>query len=106
MEKLQFLRDWVTENLDRAYKKQASTYNLRRRNRTFRVGDLVLKRQHVLSSAAQNIAAKLAHKFQGPYRVSRVISSVVYELSQLDGSSAEKIHIQDLKPYCSPDPVG
>jgi len=48
MRKLQLLREWVTESLDRAYQRQSSRYNLRRRNRTFRIDDLVLRRQHVL----------------------------------------------------------
>jgi len=39
------------ESLDKAYQRQSFCYNLRRRNRTFRIGDLVLRRQHVLSSA-------------------------------------------------------
>jgi len=99
IKKLQSLREWVIENLNKAYEKQASHYNLRRRDKTFRVGDLVLKRQHTLSSAANKIAAKLAHKFHGPYKVARVISPVVYELVQLDGSPAGRLHIQDLKPY-------
>jgi len=102
MKKLQVLREWVIENLDKAYQSQASRYNLRRRNRTFRVGELVLRRQHILSSAAQNVAAKLAHKFQGPFKVGRKISPVIYELTRLDGSAAGKIHVQDLKPYHSP----
>jgi len=101
MKRLPFLREWVTENLDKAYQRQSSQYNLRRRNRTFRVGDLVLRCQHVLSSAAQNVAAKLAHKFQGPFKVGRVVSPVVYELTRLDGSAAGKSHVQDLKPYHS-----
>nr|XP_012222819.1 PREDICTED: uncharacterized protein LOC105672455 [Linepithema humile] len=105
MTRLQSLREWIVENLDQAFQKQSSRYNLRRRDKRFEVGDLVLKRQHVLSSAAQNIAAKLAHKFQGPLKISRVISPVVYELVQLDGSPAEKIHVQDLKSYCLPDPA-
>jgi len=103
MKKLQFLREWVIESLDKAYQRQASRYNLRRRNRTFRIGDLVLRRQHTLSSAAQNVAAKLAHRFQGPFKVGRVISPVIYELTRLDGSAAGKTHVQNLKPYHSPD---
>jgi transposase InsO family protein len=63
MKELRTIREWVTENLDNANQKQAHQYNLRRRSQKFKVGDLVLKRQHILSSAAQNIAAKLAHKF-------------------------------------------
>lgn len=68
----------------------------------FKTGDLVLKRQHVLSSAAQNIAGKLVHRFQGPLKVKRVISPVVYELERLDGTPAGRIHAQDLKPYLIP----
>jgi len=64
MKKLQFLREWVT-NLDRAYQRQSARYNLRRHIQVFWIGDLVLKRQHILLSAAQNVMAKLAHKFQG-----------------------------------------
>jgi len=102
MGKLQVLREWIVESLDKAYQRQSSRYNLRRRNRAFRIGDLVLRRQHILSSTAQNVAAKLAHKFQGPFKVGRVVSPVVYELTRLDGSAAGKIHVQDLKPYHSP----
>jgi hypothetical protein len=99
MKELQVIREWVAENLDKANQKQAYQYNLRRRSRTFRVGDLVLKRQHLLSSAAQHIAAKLAPKFQGPLKIKRVISPTVYELAQLDDSPVGKAHIEDLKPY-------
>ena len=62
-------------------------------------------RQHTLSSAAQNFAAKLAPKFHGPYRIERQLSSVVYELVGLDGKPAGKIHVQDLKPYNLPAPI-
>lgn len=79
MTKLQSLREWVLENLEMANQKQARYYNLRQGSVRFKVGDLVLRRSHVLSFAAQHIAAKLASKFQGPFRVGRVLSSVVYE---------------------------
>lgn len=52
MKKIQSLRDWVIENLDQAFQKQSARYNLRRRDKSFKVGDLLLKRQHTLSSAA------------------------------------------------------
>lgn len=99
MKKLKILRDWVIENLNKAYEKQSKHYNLRRRDRKFRVGETVLKRQHVLSSAAQNIATKLAPKFHGPFTISRVISPTVYEIARPDGSNVGKVHIQDIKPY-------
>lgn len=99
MEKVQTLREWVVENLEAAHQKQAHYYNLRRRDRQFGAGELVLKRQHVLSSAAQAISAKLATKFHGPFTISRVLSPVVYELQDTNGRTIGKIHVKDLKPY-------
>lgn len=104
MQNLQSLQEWVSENLEQAYQKQSSRYNLRRRDRTFRVGELVLRRQHVLSSAAQNVAAKLTPKFHGPFRVKKRLSPIVCELANLDGVPVGKIHVKDLKPYHLPDP--
>lgn len=76
-------------------------YNLRGRARVFCVGDVVWKHQHVLSSAAQNIAAKLAPKFQGPPHISRVVSPLIYEVGRPDGTSGGKVHVQDLKLHYS-----
>ena len=104
MERLRALHDWVAENLEQAYNKQSTYYNRKRRDIVYNVGDLVLKRHHVLSSAAQHIAAKLAPKFHGPFRVNRVLSSVVYELATLDGNLMGKVHVKDLKPYHLPQP--
>jgi len=105
MEKLQSLHAWVAENLEQAHRKQASYYNLRRRDRVFGVGELVLRRQHVLSSAAQNVAAKLAPKFCGPVKIKKILSPVVYELEGLDGIALGKVHVQDIKPYRFPHDV-
>lgn len=78
-------------------RKTATYYNLRRRDIVFNVGDLVLKRQHVLSSAAQNIAAKLASRFHGPFKISKILSPVVYELADLTDNIFGKMHVKDLK---------
>jgi len=102
MKKLRTLHDWVDENLEQAYRKQAAYYDLGRRDINFQVDDLVLKRHHVLSSAAQNIVAKLSPKFHGPFRISRMLSPVVCEVVNLNGDSAGKVHVQDLKPYHIP----
>jgi len=68
------------------------------------VGEQVLKRQHVLSSAAQHISTKLATKFHGPFVVLKILSPVVYELGDASGLSVGKIHVKDLKPYHAPFP--
>ncbi|XP_039310315.1 uncharacterized protein K02A2.6-like [Solenopsis invicta] len=102
MQDLRALHAWVSENLEQAYQKQAKYYNQHRRDKVFGVGELVLKRQHVLSSVAQNIAAKLSQKFHGQFRVSRALSPVVYELTELDGTAVGKTHVKDLKAYRCP----
>ncbi|XP_071573155.1 uncharacterized protein [Temnothorax nylanderi] len=99
MARIRLLREWIVENLEAARQKQTRYYNLRKRDRQFAVGEQVLKRQHVLSSAAQHVSAKLATKFHGPFTVNRILSPVVYELADSLGNSMGKVHIKDLKPY-------
>ena len=93
------LRDHVIKILDEAFVSQSRYYNLRRRNYRLRVGDLVLTRCRVLSSKTKMIAAKLNPRFIDPYRVSKVLSPVVYEISDLADRLIGKSHIEDLKPY-------
>lgn len=93
MTKLSALNEWVTENLEKAYQRQSEAYNLRHRDVSYKVGDLVWKRNRILSSAMQNIAAKLAPKCQGPHRISKKVSSVVYELVSLDNLPLGRVHI-------------
>ena len=102
MRRLQSLHRWVSDNLDQVHQQQARHYNLRRRDRIFKVGDLVLKRQYTLSSTVHNVAAKLSPKFQGPFKVSGILSPVVYELESLEDVRVGKLHVKDLKPYLSP----
>ncbi|KYN44949.1 Malate dehydrogenase, mitochondrial [Trachymyrmex septentrionalis] len=43
---LQLLHRWISDNFDQAHQQQARHYNLRKCDRTFKVGDLILRRQH------------------------------------------------------------
>ncbi|KAL6421182.1 hypothetical protein ACFW04_013735 [Cataglyphis niger] len=104
MERVQALRDWVVENLEAAHQRQSRYYNLRRRDVRFVVGDRVWKRQHVLSSAAHAISAKLAKKYHGPFTISRILSPVVYELADAENKVIGKTHVKDLKPYIASNP--
>ncbi|XP_011859954.1 PREDICTED: uncharacterized protein LOC105557348 [Vollenhovia emeryi] len=102
MERMHTLRAWVVENLEAAREVQARHYDKGRRDRQYEVGAPVLKRQHVLSSAAQHVSAKLATKFHGPYTIAKILSPVVYELADPGGALAGKVHVKDLKPYHEP----
>ncbi|XP_014299735.1 uncharacterized protein LOC106694093 [Microplitis demolitor] len=77
----------IVHALETAFQREAHYYNLRRRHRQFQVGDLILKRQHVLSLVAKRFTAKTMTPFHGPFVVSRRISDTVYELESLDGRS-------------------
>ena len=101
MKKIQVMKGWVIKNLDAAFQQQSRHYNLRRREVRLFEGDLVLARNRVLSSKEKHFAAKLSPKFTGPYRVSIVLSPVIYEISDFTHKYIGKSHLQDLKPYIS-----
>ena len=79
--------------------RQASYYNARRREVNYEIGDLIIKRNRVLSSAAQGISAKLAPKYAGPLKITEITgSNTVRVIDERDGSE-ETLHVSHLKPY-------
>jgi hypothetical protein len=87
----------VRSNIEDAYKTTSHYYNLRRRNVFFKVGQLVLRKNYVLSSAAQKISAGLMPKFLGPFRITRQISPLTYELVTTNGKPAGRWHIKVMR---------
>lgn len=63
---LHCLQQKCWENLQKAYNRQAHYYNLWRLESSFKVGDVVLRRSHIKSTAVDFIASKLTPKFEGP----------------------------------------
>ncbi|XP_064465082.1 uncharacterized protein LOC135376503 [Ornithodoros turicata] len=95
------------ENLDVARLDQARQYNRGRRNLTYSVGDLVLRRTHPLSDASRGFAASLADRWDGPFEVSACSSGLTYRLRRCDtGEETGPVHISDLKSYHLRDPDG
>lgn len=90
----------VQGHLNKAYRKNAHDYNLRKRPADrYNVGDYVWKKNYVLSSGVQNFAAKLAPK-NILCRVHKVISPLVYELiGTEDNKNLGRWHVKDLKSY-------
>lgn len=81
---------------------QSSRYNLRRRPCKFVPGDLVLRRNMKLSSAADKKSAKLFPSFEGPFKVVTVSPSGACKLQDGAGKSAGLWHASKLKIYTSP----
>ena len=103
MERIQVMKDKMNTNFDKAFKKQSKQYNLRRRQFQLSVGDLVLTRSRIQSSKIKNFAAKLNPKLTGPFRVTKILSPNVYQISDLINNKLSKVHVQDLKPYIPND---
>lgn len=102
VDKMQGLKAIFTDiraRLRRAHQQNAARYNLRRRPLEFQVGDRVLKRDFHLSNAADNYAAKLAPRYEGPFEISKKTSPLIYRLQDVDGRDLGTWHIKDLRSY-------
>ena len=97
--RLDALRDLVIKNMERAHERQAEYYNRGRQDTRFQVGDMVMRKVHVLSSAARNFSAKLAPGWEGPYKIVEVKPANVYILDMHGERRNPKVHVKELKKY-------
>uniref|UniRef100_A0A3Q3EDN3 Integrase catalytic domain-containing protein n=1 Tax=Labrus bergylta TaxID=56723 RepID=A0A3Q3EDN3_9LABR len=86
--------DHARAALDHSHNRQKHYYDLRRRQATFAVGDLVRVKSHPRSDAQSNFTAKLAPLFTGPLRVSQKLGEVNYRLSNLDTGTDAVVNLQ------------
>lgn len=99
MDDLYDFYDVVSSRVRKAQIRQAKYFNKKHREVVFEIGDIVLKRNRILSSAANKIAAKLAPKYNGPFVVTNRISANIYELRDRQGNESGQVHVKDLKRY-------
>ena len=92
VKRLDTLRDLVDQ-------RQASYYNKDRKDIRFQVGDMVMRKTHVLSSSAQKVSAKLAPDSEGPYEIIEVKPPNVYILDTGNGRRNPKVHVKELEKY-------
>lgn len=96
IQQLPELFDRVRNNIYKLYEQNARKYNFGKINVKYDVGDRVLKKNYVLSNAANNFSAKLAPKYI-PCIVNKIISPLVYSLTDLEGNELGCWHVKDLK---------
>ena len=95
-ERLARMTKLVQENLARAQKQQKSWYDRNARSRAFEPGDQVL----VLLPTA---TSKLFAQWQGPYKVTRRVGKVNYEVDMSDRRKRRRIfHINLLRKWHTP----
>ena len=102
LKRLEALRDLVARHIDEATNKQERQYNRGKRIASLNVGDMVMRRSHVLSNAAQKFSAKLAPKYDGPFRVVQVLSPTIYLLEMDSENRNAKVHVSEIKRYVPP----
>lgn len=93
---MQEVRHTVQENLRKAYELNRNTYNLRSRQLYLKPGDLVFRRNFVLSSKAKDFNAKLAPKFVKAVVV-KSVGNCYYELRDIKTGSTGIFHGKDIQ---------
>lgn len=90
------IRELVQENLRSAYEASKKRYDLRSRPITYNKGDVVWKRNFVLSDASKNLSAKLAPLYT-QCRVREKVGTSSYLLEDLEGKRIGVFSTQQLK---------
>ncbi|XP_041449649.1 uncharacterized protein LOC121404381 [Drosophila obscura] len=101
--RLQEIFKVVQANTQRASQEQRRTYNLRRREWRPTLGTMVLLRQHHLSKASDGFAAKLAPKYDGPYKIVKFLSPNIVRLQTPQGRQGKTASLMDLKEFHAVD---
>ncbi|GBP06340.1 Transposon Tf2-6 polyprotein [Eumeta japonica] len=96
IDRLTKIREKLKENLDLAHIKSAKTYNLRSRNIQFQKGQIVYRKNHLLSSAPKNINKRFLPKFVKCKIRSRVGNNL-YDIEDMNGKYVGKFHATDIK---------
>lgn len=92
---LEAIFEKVTTSLLKAYKRNSIYYNRDRKVTSYSIGDIVWRKNFVLSSAAHYFSAKLAPKFV-KCKIIDKISNNVYVLKDLDKGSSGRYHVKDI----------
>jgi len=95
--KLKAVFEIVRRNMEKASQDQARQYNLRRRQWTQAVGDVVCAKEHHLSRATEGFAAKLAPRYEGPYQVVDFVSPVICKIRHTHSKKERIVHVGELK---------
>lgn len=97
LSKFPTIYDQVDKNIKKSYERNKHYYNLRKRHIEFDVGDVVYKRNFVLSDATKYFSSKLARKYI-KCTVFKKISPLIYELLDEKDKNIGRYHIKDIKP--------
>jgi transposase InsO family protein len=88
------------QNLTQARDRVARRYNKGRREASYKVGDIVIYRKHVMSSKAQGISQKLALRWSKPMVILRFTAPNVVQLALVENRAVtRKAHLTQIKKF-------
>ena len=99
-------QDLIKRFLFKSSNRQATSYNKNRQEPEFKVGDLVMRKDHQLSNAGRHFAAKLAKTYSGPYKILEQLSKNVFKLETANKKQCPKTHVRFLKKFIQPHVSG
>ena len=86
MRRMKNVQDLVRKQNEQAHEQQAKAFNQGKQEKTYKVGQEVIRKVYYLSTAKKGVSAKLFEKFEGPYKIAEVLSPTIY-LLDLEGKS-------------------
>jgi len=98
-EEMNEIKDMARAALKATQLKNKGHYDVRRRPHKVTVGQLVWRKNHVISDAVAHFSQGLAPKNVGPFIVSRDLGSNVFALTDLQNKPAGNWHCSDLQPF-------
>ena len=101
LEKLLAVLELARAQMAKSFQNQQKHYNLRRRRWAPEVGEELLKKTHHLSCKTDSFNAKLTERYDRPYTVFRIITSVIFDLKDKRRNTARRANVKDLKPLQS-----
>lgn len=96
VDKLTRIREKIRSNLNTAHEKASKIYNLRSRPIQFEIGQIVFKKNHILSSMSKKINSKFMPKFV-KCKIREKIGNNLYGVEDMKGKYLGKYHSSDLK---------
>ncbi|CAG7832139.1 unnamed protein product [Allacma fusca] len=111
-DRMTLIRTIAKENIIAAQEQYQRYYNERHSKVSYKVGDSVMLRTHLLSNASKGFTASLAPRYEGPYTIKALIANNIVELdtpTTRQSRISNDHHVCKLKPcssdsYVDPDP--
>lgn len=102
-QKMKPIINWVRENIQKAQTNYKAYYDKRRSNPDYKVDDLILLRNRILSKKDEKIMKKLAPKWLGPYQVKKVVTPITFLIVDDKGKEMGIQHVSNMQKYHARD---